>query len=141
MSDRNKGQTIVEFALVVPLMMFIFFSSIYAGIMFLDYTQYNNAARNAARDVSLQATFDAKKNLVDKINNKNETLLKRYASQLTNLYDATWQAEFTDEDGNPTTDEAKAVDVHIVIMLSRDEILLKFLPTNLKSIDYKMRLE
>ena len=37
---RQKGQTLVEFALLVPLFFAMCFGMIYGGIMFLDYLQY-----------------------------------------------------------------------------------------------------
>ncbi|MBR1580822.1 MAG: pilus assembly protein [Selenomonadaceae bacterium] len=147
MTDWRKGQSMVEFALVVPMLVFLFLGIMYLGITFMDYTQYNNAARDAARDISLQSDFNAKKNLKDKINSKNNAAqVKRYATQLTTLYTATWHAEFLDKDGNPTTDQQKALDVHIAIDLARPalpQVLedLDILPTNLKTIEYKMSLE
>ena len=145
MTDWRKGQSMVEFALVVPMLVFLFLGIMYLGITFMDYTQYNNAARDAARDISLQSDFNAKKDLVNKIKN-NTAQVKRYATQLTTLYTATWHAEFLDKDGNPTNDQQKALDVHIAIDLARPalpQVLedLDILPTNLKTIEYKMSLE
>jgi Flp pilus assembly protein TadG len=54
---KQKGQGIVEFALVVPMLAALGIAIVYIGIMFLDYTQYSNAARDAARDISLQTKF------------------------------------------------------------------------------------
>ena len=140
MAVRNKGQTIVEFALVVPMMVLIFLTTIYAGITFLDYLQYNNAARAAARDISITSS-GSRANLIDNINKQEEATLKRYATPIAKLYSPNWTAEFLDEAGNHTDDETKAYDVHINITLSRDKEILNFLPKNLKSIDCQMRLE
>ena len=51
---RQKGQTLVEFAFVVPILIFLFLSIMYLGIMFMEYLQYSNAARDAARDIATQ---------------------------------------------------------------------------------------
>ena len=54
---KQKGQGIVEFALVVPMLAALGIAIVYVGIMFLDYTQYSNAARDAARDISIQTHY------------------------------------------------------------------------------------
>ena len=143
---RSKGQSIVEFAFIAPMLVFMLISIIYVGITFLDYTQYNNAARDAARDISLQTQFENKKKLVDRINKPDPELLKRYATHLTNLYTATWHAALVDDSGSETGDKSKAEDVHITINLERDELpsifeSLHILPKHLKAIEYKMKLE
>lgn len=142
--NRIKGQSIVEFALIVPMMIFMFLSIIYTGIAFLDYTQYSNAARDAARDISLSSD---KQTLVSRINAQNADQLKRYATQITDLYTATWHAEFLKSDGKTVaTTQADAVDVRITIDLARDDLpsaleSLHILPKNLKTISFKMSLE
>lgn len=147
MKVRNKGQSVVEFALVVPMLVFMFLSVIYIGVTFLDYTQFSNAARDAARDVSLQRGFENQQILVDKINSNDADQLARYATQLTKLFKPTWHAEFLKNDGKTiATNQSDAADVHITITLSRDDLpsaleALNILPKDLKPIDYKMRLE
>ena len=49
---RQKGQTLIEFAFVAPIVVFLFLSILYFGTMFMEYIQYNNAARDAARAVA-----------------------------------------------------------------------------------------
>lgn len=150
MIGRQKGQAMIEFALVVPIVIFLFLSILYIGIMFMDYLQYSNAARDAARDISLQTgtAYDAailRTNLASKINSQNTELLNRYAVQLTNLYSAKWSASFLDSSGN-SVNAANASDVQISITLKRDALPgplenLHILPTELKTINYKMALE
>ena len=50
---RQRGQAAVELAFIAPMFFLIFFSVIYAGILFMDYLQFSNAARAAARDITL----------------------------------------------------------------------------------------
>ena len=150
MNIRQKGQATVEFALVVPILIFIFLSIIYIGILFMDYIQFSNAARDAARDISLQAGTEAnaatlRSDLASKINAQNSETLNRYAVQLTNLYTPTWSATFLDSDGDSVS-AAKASDVQITIVLKREALpsaleALHILPTQLKTITYKMKLE
>lgn len=156
---RQKGQTLVEFALVVPILIFLFLSILYFGIMFMEYTQYNNAARDAARDIALIQTEGGRTEAVEEINDTNtesETHLKRigrYALPLTKLYAATWHADFLDSDGNPIVDsdgnpiynKNDAVDVKVTITLKRDAPIVlgsfHILPDELRTIEFTMRLE
>ncbi|MBR6013288.1 MAG: pilus assembly protein [Selenomonadaceae bacterium] len=150
MNNRQRGQATVEFALVIPILIYLFVSIIYIGIAFMDYIQYSNAARDAARDISLQAgtTSDAaalRKSLASSINAQNSEVLDRYAVQLTSLYTPTWTATFMDSDGDEVSAE-KASDIQISIALKREEMppaleSLNVLPKELKTINYKMRLE
>ena len=150
MNNRQQGQATVEFALVIPILIYLFVSIIYIGITFMDYIQYSNAARDAARDISLQAGSDSdaatlRNNLAEKINAQDSETLDRYAVQLTNLYSPTWSATFLDSSGNTVT-AAKASDIQISIELKRDALPtalenLNVLPKELKTINYKMALE
>lgn len=150
MFKRQKGQATVEFALVIPILIYLFVSIIYIGITFMDYIQYSNAARDAARDISLQAgtTSDAaalRNNIANKINAQDSDTLDRYAVHLTNLYSPTWSATFLDSDGGEVS-AAKASDIQISIALKRDDLppaleSLNILPKELKTINYKMSLE
>ena len=52
---KHKGQSVVEFALVLPLFLFIMFGIIYSGMMFHDYITLSNIARSCSRDVAISA--------------------------------------------------------------------------------------
>jgi hypothetical protein len=51
---KQRGQAIVEFALVLPLFMMLLFGAILSGLMFADYMTLSNVARSSAREASLQ---------------------------------------------------------------------------------------
>ena len=145
--NNQKGQSLIEFALIVPMLIFLFLAILYMGITFLDYTQYNNAARDAARDISLIQTSTLRADIVEEINQQDSERLSRYASALTDLYTPTWNAKFVDEDGNDAL-EADAADVQVTIELKLTGVttgsFLKswdVLPDELKPIVYKMKLE
>jgi Flp pilus assembly protein TadG len=53
---KQKGQGIIEFALIVPLLIAVGIAVVYVGIMFLDYTQYSNAASTAPAPPLLAST-------------------------------------------------------------------------------------
>ena len=50
---KHKGQSVVEFALVLPLFLLIMFGIIYTGMMFHDYTTVSNIARSSAREAAI----------------------------------------------------------------------------------------
>ncbi|OJV66642.1 MAG: hypothetical protein BGO41_04255 [Clostridiales bacterium 38-18] len=54
----SKGQSLVEFALVMPLLMLILIGIIEFGFMFSGYLTLTNASREAARVISLGGTYN-----------------------------------------------------------------------------------
>ncbi len=50
---HNKGQSLVEFALVVPFFLFLVFAIIYCGMLFHDYSTLTGIARSAAREAAI----------------------------------------------------------------------------------------
>lgn len=58
MQKRQKGQSIVEFALVLPLFMIFVFGMIYFGMVMADYMMLSNIARSSAREASIASADD-----------------------------------------------------------------------------------
>ena len=50
---KQKGQSLVEFALVIPFFLLLIFGLIYSGMLFHDYTSLSNTARSAAREAAI----------------------------------------------------------------------------------------
>ena len=50
---KSKGQSLVEFALVVPFFLFLVFAIIYCGMLFHDYSTLTGIARSAAREAAI----------------------------------------------------------------------------------------
>ena len=59
---KHKGQSVVEFALVLPLFLFILFGIIYSGMMFHDYATLSNIARAITREAAVSASPDSDSN-------------------------------------------------------------------------------
>lgn len=57
--EKNKGQSLVEFALILPLFLFLIFAIIYAGMLFHDYSALSSIARSAAREAAIVEQTDA----------------------------------------------------------------------------------
>ena len=90
---KQKGQSAVEFALLVPLFFTMCFGMIYGAMMFMDYLQYNNAAGRIVRDISL---LEDRGDIIEKLNAQDKGTIEKYSTKLTNLYDATFFAEEKD---------------------------------------------
>ena len=50
---NNKGQSLVEFALVIPFFLLLVFGIIYSGMLFHDYSTLSNLARSAGREAAI----------------------------------------------------------------------------------------
>ena len=55
---KQKGQAIIEFAVVLPLFVLFLFGIIYSGMLFYDYISLSNLARSAAREGAIVENFD-----------------------------------------------------------------------------------
>ena len=50
---KDKGQSLVEFTLVLPFFLFLVFAIIYCGMLFHDYSSLSSIARSAAREAAI----------------------------------------------------------------------------------------
>ena len=53
---KQRGQVIIEFALILPLFLLMIFGLIYSGMLFHDYSTLSNVARSAAREAAITET-------------------------------------------------------------------------------------
>ena len=98
--SREKGQSLIEFALIIPFFFAMCFGMIYGGIMFLDYLQYNNASRAVAREISLTTTQNDRDKMKADFENKSSERI----NQLTNLYTATPKVDISTNDVTVTVE-------------------------------------
>ena len=70
----QRGQSIVEFAIILPLFLFLFLGIVYAGFAFSDYLMMSHTARSIAHEASLTTGEDAYQKIV--INNTKYAVLK-----------------------------------------------------------------
>src|SRR3990170_661461 len=98
---RERGQALVEFALVLPLLMLIIFIFIEFGLGFARYNEVVNGAREGARLGAVGATpDDIKARVIEKVPNASLT-----ASDISVFY--------PDTDGNGTVDPGDSVVVKV----------------------------
>lgn len=82
---KQKGQSLVEFALVIPFFLLLIFGLIYSGMLFHDYTSISNMARSAAREAAVTdgVDYSAIQNFYSQQN--RSTLTSLYAQQSFNV--------------------------------------------------------
>ncbi|WP_303225603.1 TadE/TadG family type IV pilus assembly protein [uncultured Acidaminococcus sp.] len=95
---RQKGQDIVEFAILVPLFFLILIAMCAFGMFFSDYITFNNVARSVAREAVVREPGDNWDNV--KIRNFNEYKTAGNLYKLTNENNIT--IEQTTVDGSPS---------------------------------------
>ncbi len=121
--NRQKGQSVVELAFVLPLIFMLLLYMIYGGFVFADYLQYNTAVREAAREIAVQSDADKRSRLVAVVNGSNSA--NKYYKPLTNLYNPEFNAVVENE--NSTT-EIGWVTVKVTLTCAKN---LPFLPQTL----------
>ena len=81
---KQKGQAIIEFAVVLPLFVLFLFGIIYSGMLFYDYISLSNLARSAAREGAIVQNFDNNSSVRTQIETYYST---KTNSLLTQLYE------------------------------------------------------
>ena len=79
---KQKGQAIIEFAVILPLFVLFLFGIIYSGMLFYDYISLSNLARSAAREAAIVQSLDS-----TKISNIESYYSEKSSHLLTHLYD------------------------------------------------------
>lgn len=137
---RQQGQSVVEFALIAPIIFMMIFGMIYGGIMFMEYMHYSNSVRTAARAISIKRTNAT---INEEIAARQEWLSKIYEEEFAvRLYKPTVTID-------PVTPTDESVVVRVDFNMESDvykslpAILrwIEFPPRKIKTIEYRMRLE
>jgi len=145
--NKQRGQAMVEFAFVVPFLIFLFLALIYGGLLFMDYIQYNNAARAIARAAAFEkgkVTFDDS----DKANfeKKFNPLTSLYTAKISDLQKETVSDSNSQEVILVTVkiDLERNKDLKLFHILTDDKDAdkgIQFPPKQLKPIIYTMPIE
>ena len=130
----QQGQAAVEFALIGALFMFIVLGMIYGGLLFMDYLQYNNAARAIAREVA----FTKNENVED--------LKQKHFHPITSMYTPTLEINPTEEGEEASSEVTNDEEVTIKITFTITQPmgltnLINFPPPTLNPIVYTMPIE
>ena len=126
--NRQRGQVIVEFALILPLFLLMIFGLIYSGMLFHDYSTVSNMARSAAREAAiLQGTTG--------YNTIEGYYLGQGEGLLTSLYKAdSFRIKKGKEDNSPD-------EVYVIVTMKRNFSfpLIDIVLPDTFNIDYYMR--
>ena len=141
--NNEKGQSLVEFCLIVPLFLLMILGMIYGGCAYADYLQYSTAVREAARDIAIQDK-DRRQALITGLSNNSAGTIAQYANPLTNLYEPRFSARLIEEEvgsgdsdtGNST--KLRFVEVSVVLTLAED---VSVLPEHLGPLQCTMPIE
>ena len=131
----QKGQSVVEFAVIIPLFLIFVMGIIYGGFAYADYLRCNNAVREIARAYSIEEA-NKRGTFKDKVNSNNGAFLKeRNAVPVTKLYKVTYNLDDTTKSGYVT------VSVTFELNIDKDDFGRKVLPEELKPMQCTMPLE
>lgn len=146
---RQRGQALVEFALITPLMFLMVFGLIYGAVIFVDYLNFSNDARTVARRIAVTTNKESRDSLVANYNTDANSkfarvynVTRKITYRTTDGEEATpteddatdtvkyvISAEVKDADGNVTTPEKTAgkddlLDVVVTVNFDRDNLEL-----------------
>lgn len=97
MVNNEKGQSLVEFCLIVPLFLLMIIAMINGGLAYADYLQYSTAVREAARDIAIQDK-DKRNALITGLNSNADNTLHQYVNPLTNFFNARFSVQQIEDD-------------------------------------------
>ena len=104
---KSKGQSLVEFALILPLFLFLVFAIIYCGMLFHDYSALSSIARSAAREAAIVTAVPSTGHYSD-----IETF---YTTQTQNTLTTLYRTQKVDVEHKTKNDEAYVtVRIHMV---------------------------
>ena len=117
---RRRGQAVVEFALIAPMVFLMVFAMIYGGFMFMEYLHYSNAVRTVARQIAVS----------EKTGPELQTLINDKKDWLENL----WENEASVRLYKPTvTITSESTDVEVIVTFKMEDSTYNSLPNLLKS--------
>ena len=162
---RQQGQSMVEFALIAPILFLMIFGMVWGGFMFMEYLHFSNQVRTVARQIAV----------ADNSKRTEATFVNTYKTEVENLYteynmpkiyhpsvqigsaiDTTTTDGKTERIFKPFTEKSTEVIVEVSFEIEDDVYnslpnILKnpddvsygvgFPPKSIKAIQYHMRLE
>ena len=134
----QRGQTMIEFALMLPFMALFIFGMIYGGAMFMEYLDFSNQARQIARDIAVLDSEDKRAALIDSY---------KETAKFTRFYNMERTIHFVDENDN-IVEPSEGYNVRVMVTFTRENKdlpnILKwvgFPPETINPIVYYMKLE
>jgi len=130
--NRQKGQSVVEFALIIPLFLILIMGMIYGAFAYADYMQCTTSVREAARNIAMQTTKEKR--------SQKAKALKGNSYQPA-LYKAKLYTEKYDVDVRESNDENPGTVEVSVTLKRKDNIKIIVLPESLGPVTCTMPIE
>ena len=128
--NRQKGQSVVEFALVIPLFLILIMGMIYGAFAYADYMQCTTSVREAARNIAMQKDAQKREQKKAALLNKSYTPALYKAKLYTENYTARVQEG----------DEINTGYVEVEVRMNR-KVNIIVLPESLGTIKCTMPIE
>ncbi len=124
---RQKGQAVIEFAVVLPLFLLVVFGCIYSGMLFYDYSTLSNLARSGAREAAI-------------IEGSDYTEIQgHYRDRATNLTTSLYTPVYTDGYPLLISGTGNSVEAKITMKLNTASPLMRMVLPDEYTVDYYMR--
>ena len=129
---KQKGQSLIEFALVFPFFLFLILGIIYSGMLFYDYSTLSNIARSAARERAVADSSVQTSTIIGHyfVNNQFSPHI------ITSLYGPAKQNPFVIQNDASDSDD---IVVTITMQLGRRPPIVEVILPEQYSIVYHMR--
>ena len=127
---KEKGQVIVEFALVLYFLLMLVFGIIYSGMLFYDYTTLSNTARTVARERAVSG---------DEVT--DEKILERYVKDGKFIYGLTTSLYTPEDPPIEITTEDDNITVRVKMYIENRSALMAIVLPERYQIVYHMRKE
>lgn len=112
---KQRGQVIIEFALILPLFLLMIFGLIYSGMLFYDYSTLSNVARSAAREAAITQTVTENDSTITG-HYYNASTKKFHGGLITSLYVPKQSDGFKIHLGDQN-DPTKKDDIEVIIAM------------------------
>ena len=144
---EQQGQSMVEFALIAPIVFLMIFGMIWGGIMFMEYMHYSNAVRTAARQIAVMADDTERESMRA---NQEKWLKELWQQEVAVTFYEPNPVVTIEENYAPEDTEHKNLlsrDVVVTVGFARAKNIpvildaVDFPPKYIKLIKYRMRVE
>lgn len=139
---KQRGQAIVEFAFMTPLLFLFIFGMIYGALIFMDYLDFSNQARTEARKIAVMDQEKRKEKFAKSADDGTSSYSKAYETKFASFYQVTQTISLDPANSDKPTDVVVRVD------FTRDNSdlpnvlrLTGFPPETIRPIEYRMKLE
>ena len=130
--QEQKGQSLVEFAFIFPLLLFFIFGIIYSGMLFYDYSTLSTLARSSTREAVLSQETP--------INGRYTELEQKYKTSARNITTSLYTPAEDFYVIQETSDNAVATTITMMLPLGSSQLMHDILPRQF-SVRYYMYKE